>query len=372
VVEADSGNPAGLRADTWQGRRVLVTGHTGFKGAWLTLWLARMGAQVSGISLPEPVSNPNLYDLAGVADLCRDHRQDLACDSDLSGIVKEIAPEVVFHLAAQPLVRRSYVEPRRTFASNVMGTVNLLEALRGSTGVRAVIAVTSDKCYQNDGVGRPFAEGDPLGGSDPYSASKAAQEMVVAGYRALPQMPVMKTVRAGNTIGGGDWAQDRLIPDMARAYAAGRVVEIRHPSSVRPWQHVLECLSGYLQVAACTMANEALAETYNIGPATNVVLTVGEVAELFSSAWVAEGGEASGCADASAAQAGQPTEAGLLCLDTARARADLGWSPRFTPHEAVAQTAKWYYAQARRSDARSLCEAEIDAYLRRHDATASG
>src|SRR5215204_617618 len=250
---------------TWKGRRVWLTGHTGFKGAWLALWLQSLGAEVHGFSAG-PVSEPSLYEVAGVAGgMAGDVRGDVRSKSEVRAAVARARPDVVIHMAAQALVRRGISKPVETFTVNVTGTAKVLEALRAEAEPGAVVVVTSDKCYRNDGAGGPFREGDPLGGDDPYSASKAAQEHVAAAFRALG-LP-LATVRAGNVIGGGDWAPDRLLADFMRAALAGEPVVLRAPDTVRPWQHVLDALDGYLTVAERLVAGDAAAATsWNFGP----------------------------------------------------------------------------------------------------------
>ena len=238
-------------SDFWQGKRVLVTGHSGFKGAWLCLWLHRLGADVTGVSLP-PATQPNLFTLAEVGAGMQSHWQDVREGEPLAAIFRTSQPEVVFHLAAQALVRPGYRDPLGTFSTNITGTLNVLEAARALAGVRAIVAVTTDKVYRNTGNAAPFLESDPLGGHDPYSASKAAAEMLVASYREsfFRQRGVgLSAARAGNVIGGGDWSEDRLIPDAVRAWAAGGALPVRRPEATRPWQHVLEPLAGYLRLA---------------------------------------------------------------------------------------------------------------------------
>ena len=351
------------------GARCLVTGHTGFKGAWLCQWLAALGADVTGYSLQEPVSRPALFDLARVGDLVCDLRGDLQDTDALTRAISEAAPQVVFHLAAQPLVQRSHVEPKYTLDVNVGGTVNLLEAARCCPSVRAVVVITSDKCYENANTGRPFEEGDPLGGEDPYSASKACAEIVVASYRASFYAPAgvgLATARAGNVVGGGDWAEDRLIPDAVRALERGEAIGVRNPVHVRPWQHVLEPLFGYLVLGAGLLraardgdagGRAALSGAWNFGPDAASCRTVQEVVEAYLQT---NGGGR--WEDLSRADA--PLEARHLSLSWERARRELGWSPRWDFHQTFARTARWYRAQRDGDDARALCEADLTAYQR--------
>lgn len=344
----------------WLGRSVLVTGHTGFKGAWLCLWLARMGARVTGFSL-EPETRPNLFELAAVGGRVRSLIGDLRDADALARALHEAAPEVVFHLAAQSLVRRSYAEPVQTFATNVMGTANLLEAVRCAPTVRAVVVVTSDKCYENRGLDRGYVEGDPLGGHDPYSASKGCAEIVAASYRRSffhdPAAAAVASARAGNVIGGGDWSQDRLLPDLLRAFESGRPALIRNPAAIRPFQHVLEPLAGYLQLAAALLSEgHAQACGWNFGPDAASTATVGTVADLAAASW---GGDVRWTTDGSS----HPHEAGVLMLDASAARRALGWTPRLSLARAVADTVGWHRALASGADAATLCLRQIDAYL---------
>lgn len=322
---------------TYAGRRVLVTGHTGFKGSWLALWLRQLGAEVHGLALP-PEPGPNHLD---ALDL--DLPQSLVDLRDATAVRRVFAafePEVVFHLAAQPLVRRGYREPVETFATNVTGLVNLFEAVRSSASVRAVVNATTDKCYLNRDTRRGYVEDDALGGHDPYSASKACAEIVSASYRASflagRDPPVgLATARAGNVIGGGDWGEDRLVPDLVRAAIGGRAALIRQPGSTRPWQHVLEPLSGYLLLGARLLAGDrTAADAFNLGPAAHDHLTVAEVVARMSARWPAVRIER----DART----HPHEAARLHLDCGRARDRLGWHPVWDAAVAVARTADWY------------------------------
>lgn len=345
-------------AEFWGGKRVLLTGHTGFKGGWLALWLQRLGAKVTGIALP-PCTTPSLFELARIGEsLGASHFCDIRDAAALAALVRAAKPEIVFHLAAQPLVRASYRDPLGTLSSNVMGTAHLLDALRGLDGVRVVVVVTTDKVYRNNEWPFPYREDDALGGHDPYSASKAASEIVVASYRdafLAPQGVAVASARAGNVIGGGDWSEDRLIPDAVRAWQAGRVLDIRRPQAIRPWQHVLEPLGGYLKLAEKLWAEPTLAGAYNFGPHTHEAATVREVIALARAAY-GDGGVRFG--DGSEG----PHEAGWLALEIAKARSVLGVSPRWHLAEAVEKTMAWYREQNGGADARTLCEAEIIAY----------
>ena len=341
----------------WQGKRVLLTGHTGFKGSWLSLWLHKLGARVTGISLP-PATSPNLFTLAGIDHVCASHFCDIRDSGKLAELIDQAQPEIVFHLAAQPLVRTSYREPVATFATNVMGTAHLLNALRGLDCTRAAVMVTTDKVYRNNEWPWPYREDDVLGGHDPYSASKAASEIVIASYRdafLADQGVAIATARAGNVIGGGDWSEDRLIPDAVRAWQTGQVLEIRRPDAIRPWQHVLEPLAGYLKLAEKIWQQPDLAGAYNFGPETSETATVRDVVEIARSAYGR--GEAS-YGDANVG----PHEAGWLALEIAKAANTLGIKPRWSLAEAIDHTMSWYSAQHEGADARELCESQISGY----------
>ena len=341
----------------WHGKRVLVTGHTGFKGGWLVLWLRQLGVTVCGIALP-PATNPNLFELARVADGIDSHFCDIRDAGRLAALVRAFRPEIVLHLAAQPLVRASYRDPLGTFSSNIMGTAHVLDALRGLDSVRVALMVTTDKVYRNLEQPYPYREDDALGGHDPYSASKAASEIVIASYRdALlkEQGVAVASARAGNVIGGGDWSEDRLIPDAVRAWQADEMLDIRRPQAIRPWQHVLEPLHGYLTLAEKLWHSPELAGAYNFGPHTHEAATVREVVELARQVYgrgdVRYGDGNSG-----------PREAGWLALETAKARVALSVQPRWGLVETVTRTMTWYQAQHAGADARELCLAEIEQY----------
>ena len=341
----------------WRGKKVLLTGHTGFKGAWLAFWLCQMGAKVTGISLP-PNSLPNLFTLANIAQMTNSHFADTRDADVVSNIIKKARPEIVLHLAAQALVRPGYKDPIGTFATNVMGTANILNSLRGIDSVKAVVAVTTDKVYKNLERIEPYRETDVLGGYDPYSASKAASEIIISSYRdsyLSEQGVAVASARAGNVIGGGDWSEDRLIPDAVRAWANGQPSVIRSPQAIRPWQHVLEPLAGYLTLAQKLWQQPDLAGAYNFGPRTDEATTVREVVELARAAY--GGGEARYGDDSDG-----PHEAGWLALEIAKVRVTLGVSPKWGLTESVRRTMAWYLAQQQGADARILCEAEIAAY----------
>lgn len=348
----------GMVTGFWRDRRVLITGHTGFKGGWLALWLQRLGADVTGIALP-PTTTPSLFKLAHVAEVMNSHYCDIRDAKALSALVSAVQPEIVFHLAAQPLVRASYREPLVTFTSNVMGTANLMDALRGLSSVRVAVMVTTDKVYRNNEWPYPYREDDALGGHDPYSASKAASEIVIASYRDafLAQQGVaVASARAGNVIGGGDWSEDRLIPDAVRAWQAGQALEIRSPQAVRPWQHVLEPLAGYMILAQKLWQRPDTAGAYNFGPQTNDAATVRQVVELARTAY-GNGEVVYGDSTADS------HETGWLALEIAKSRVSLGVTPKWELTETVNRTISWYLAQQHgAADARNLCIAEIADY----------
>jgi CDP-glucose 4,6-dehydratase len=343
----------------WQGKRVFITGHTGFKGGWLSLWLKQLGAEITGMALA-PNTQPNLFEQARVSDGISSHFCDIRDVDRTSQIIRAARPEIVLHLAAQPLVRASYREPVATYASNVMGTVHVLDALRNLDSVRVAVMVTTDKVYRNLERPYPYREDDVLGGHDPYSASKAASEIVIASYRDafLAQQGVaVASARAGNVIGGGDWSEDRLIPDAVRAWQTGQLLDIRHPQAIRPWQHVLEPLAGYLALAKKLWQQPELAGAYNFGPPPHEAATVQNVIEMARAAY---GLGAVHYGDSSTG----PHEAGWLALETAKSRSTLAIKPKWPLAETVRRTMAWYCSQNAGDDARALCEAEIAAFSR--------
>jgi CDP-glucose 4,6-dehydratase len=358
----------------WRGRRVLVTGHTGFKGSWLTLWLLELGAQVHGLALPaEPVEPPGqpLAEALGLAErLGPRHRLgDLRDPAVMQAAVAASEPEVVLHLAAQPLVRRSYSDPRGTWSTNVLGSLELLEALRPLRHPCAVVLVTTDKVYANREWTWGYRERDRLGGHDPYSASKAAMELLVASWRDSfcgsgahqTDRLALASARAGNVIGGGDWAVDRVVPDAIRALAAGDPITLRHPASTRPWQHVLEPLAGYLRLAEALTADPTLAAAYNFGPASEANQTVQALVETLLAHWPP--GPGSTPRWRSGDQGQDPHEAGLLHLVSDRAREQLGWQPRWPFAVTAARTAQWYrQVLLEGMDPRDGCLADLAAY----------
>lgn len=339
----------------WDGKRVLLTGHTGFKGSWLALWLKALGAQVHGLSLappPGPSLNHLLNGETGSAIL------DIRDRAAVLRRVTEVKPDVVLHLAAQALVRAGYRDPVGTYETNVTGTANLLDALRVSPDVRSIVVVTTDKVYRNGETGAAFREDDPLGGHDPYSASKAAAEIVTSSFRQSffsPRRIGIATARAGNVIGGGDWADDRLIPDAVRAWAAGNLLQVRRPLAVRPWQHVLEPLGGYLALAESLWYNPDLAPGYNFGPDHGAAATVGDVLGLARKTF--------GKGDLQLGDGNDgPHEAGYLMLDSTLAGRDLGYRPRWQLDETVRRTMDWYRRLAEGEAALDLCRSDIEAF----------
>jgi CDP-glucose 4,6-dehydratase len=349
-------NPA---AAFWRGKRVLVTGHTGFKGGWLCHWLARLGATVTGLALA-PDTEPSLFVQSRLGERLSSRLGDIRDLAATRRVIGEAAPEIVLHLAAQSLVRRSYADPVGTVATNVLGTAHVLEASRTLDTVRVIVSVTSDKCYLARADAAPYRETDPLGGGDPYSSSKAGAELVTAAYRqaycALRAPPLaLASARAGNVIGGGDWAADRLLPDCVRAFLAGRPVALRHPDAVRPWQHVLEPLAGYLMLAERLWRDPGFAEAWNFGPADADARPVSDVVERAARRW----GNALGWT----AQPGDhPPEAATLRLDSAKARARLGWRPRLPLDLALDWTVEWYRRAQAGEPAQALVDAQIAAY----------
>ncbi len=345
----------------WRGRRVLLTGHTGFKGAWLALWLQAMGAEVTGVAANVP-TQPSLFALARVEEaLARHVVADIRDPEAMRAVVAESRPEVVVHMAAQPMVRRSFAEPRLTYETNVMGTVNVLDAVRlaGAETVEAVVNVTSDKCYDNREQRRPFVEDDCMGGHDPYSNSKGCAELVADAYRrsffSAAGGPRVASARAGNVIGGGDWGAERLVPDVMRAAAADAPIAIRNPEAVRPWQHVLNPLSGYLLIAQQLVDGAPVDQGWNFGPAQSDVQPVRWIADRLTELWPdplrweLDPGP-------------HPHEAHFLSLDSTRARERLGWRPRWALAEALAAIVAWHLAERAGDDLRAVTLGQIDAF----------
>ena len=348
AVTGAGAKPLGAAAASteWVGRRVFLTGHTGFKGSWLSLWLQRLGAVVRGYSLAAPTT-PNLFEAAGVAEGMDSMTGDVLNAERLRVEMTAFRPEVVFHLAAQSLVRYSYANPLQTYAVNVMGTANVLDAVRGCGGVKAVVVITTDKCYENREWLWPYRENDQLGGYDPYSNSKACAELVTGAFRTSYFAPeqyaehgvAVATARAGNVIGGGDWAPDRLIPDIVRSFAEGVAVRIRSPKSVRPWQHVLEPVRGYLMLAAALCkGGTRFGSAWNFGPRTGDEMPVIEIVQRMAGLWNGLGGNAAWEVDAGP----HFHETAQLRVDWSKAATELGWRPALGIDEALAMTADWY------------------------------
>jgi CDP-glucose 4,6-dehydratase len=353
-----------IEEDRWRGRRVLLTGHTGFKGAWLSLWLQRLGARVTGVA-PGPPSAPSLYGVAQVAaGMDAEHACDVRDGQSLARALAAAEPEVVIHLAAQPMVRRSLIDPVGTFETNVIGTVNLLEAVRAAgQGVQAVVVVTSDKCYENPGTGeRAFREGDPLGGSDPYSSSKACAEIVAASYSrsffAGEGAPRLASARAGNVIGGGDWGEDRLLPDAVRVAggSAPAPLQVRNPRAVRPWQHVLNPLLGYLTLAQRLLDGADACGAWNFGPPEADARTVGDVLTRLQELW---DGLPAWEADARA----NPKEAAWLALDSTKAIAALRWRPVWELDRGLAELVNWHRAHLAGREMRGFSEEQVERFM---------
>ena len=342
----------------WAGKRVLVTGHTGFKGGWLSLWLHHLGAEITGLAL-DPPTKPSFFEQTALAKLIRHEVVDVRDEQRTAQLIAETRPDIVFHLAAQPLVRYSYDHPVETYATNIMGTVHVLEACRKTDSVKAAVCITSDKCYENKETMRPYREDDPMGGYDPYSSSKGAAEQVISAYRrSYPDGPLIASVRAGNVIGGGDWALDRLVPDIVRAMLRGEPVQIRNPDLIRPWQHVLEALGGYLVIAKRLLdGDKQVATAFNFGPADDDTQPVSWMVERMLDSW--------GGGEWVRADGAQPHEATLLRLDCSKARAELGWKPRFRLQDALDKVVEWHKNVAGGGDARAISLAQIDDYMAR-------
>lgn len=345
-------------AFSWAGRRVLLTGHTGFKGSWLALWLHRLGAQVAGVALPPP-SEPSLFELARVGELVSHHEADIRDLAAVRTAVQAEAPELVIHMAAQSLVRPSYEDPIGTYATNVMGTAHVLEAARLQPTVKAVLVITTDKCYENREWPWGYRETDPMGGHDPYSNSKGCAELVCSAYRAsflAAQGVALATARAGNVIGGGDWARDRLVPDVLAAFGRGEPVQLRNPQAVRPWQHVLEPLNGYLMLARRLLAGDTeAAQAWNFGPRDDDARPVGEVVAELAQRWGDDARTTQQPGD-------HPHEATWLKLDTSLARQRLAWRPRLDLGRALQLTVDWHRGWLAGADARTLTLEQIASY----------
>jgi CDP-glucose 4,6-dehydratase len=357
--------PGGLDREYWQGRRVFLTGHTGFKGSWLSLWLESLGADVTGYAL-EPPTQPNLYDQAGVASSLRSIIADIRDYPRLAAAVAEARPEVVLHMAAQSVVKRGYEDPIETYSANVMGTVHLFEAIRRLGTGCVVVNVTSDKCYAHRASGPGYREDDPMGGDDPYSNSKGCAELVTTSFRQSFFNPdtfdqhgiALASARAGNAIGGGDWTANQLIPDLVRCFISGQPCPIRSPRAIRPWQFVLEPLRGYLMLAErLGRHGAAFASGWNFGPADDDAKPVSWIADYLTKAW---GGDAAWIRD----EAAHPAEAAVLRLDAAKAASELQWRPTLPLAEALDWIVEWYRGWGAGEDARRLTLDQISRYER--------
>lgn len=354
----------------WNGKKVFITGHTGFKGSWLSLWLHSMGARVTGYST-EPPTQPSIYEICRMNELIPSHFNDIRDLQSLSAALRKADPDIVFHLAAQPLVRESYKDPVATFDINLMGTVHLLESVRQAasqgSAISAVVNITSDKCYDNREWAFGYRETDHLGGGDPYSGSKAGSEIITDSYRraffhppglAEPTIPVA-TARAGNVIGGGDWSKDRLIPDSVRAILSKQPIRLRYPKAIRPWQHVLEPLSGYLLLAQkMTESKAKYARGWNFGPAPANSASVEKLISILCDEWGA------GATFTTETENKHPHEAHILNLDSSMARLELGWHPRWSLRPALTKTVEWYKAWYRQEDMRAFSLQQIKDYMK--------
>ncbi len=344
-----------LSPSFWNNKRVLITGHTGFKGGWLSIWLERLGAEVAGYALPAS-TEPSFFSTVHVSDSLRSEFGDIRDLEHLSRFITNLQPEIIIHMAAQSLVRRSYVDPVDTFSTNVIGTVHVLEAARHCDSVRAIVNVTTDKCYENLEREVGYREDEPLGGHDPYSSSKACSELVTSSYRRSFSLAVA-SARAGNVIGGGDWAEDRLIPDMVRSFMSGNTAPIRNPAATRPWQHVLEPLHGYLVLAERLYEDRAsFAEPWNFGPDDDDARPVGWLADRLCELWGEEAGWSKGDSE------GQPHEAGFLRLNSDKAKRRLGWRPNLKLDQALSWSVDWYKGFQSGADPRALTENQIENF----------
>jgi len=349
----------------WRGKRVLLTGHTGFKGSWLSLWLQQLGAEVIGISL-DPPTEPNLYSKANVASGMQSLHEDIRNGEAVRKLFQQLKPEIVFHLAAQPLVRYSYREPVETYETNVMGTLHVLEGIRSIDTVRTAVMITTDKCYKNREWVWGYRENEPMGGHDPYSSSKGAAELLIASYRDSyypadrydQHKTAIASVRAGNVIGGGDWAEDRLIPDIIRAFQAGKRVKIRNPYAIRPWQHVLEPLVGYMQLAELlTNSGTEYAEAWNFGPNEDDARPVKWIVEQLAKQW---GNNANWTIDGS----DHPHEANYLKLDCTKSHTELIWKPKWNLNQALQKIVEWHKFEFDVDSCKEICLAQINEYMR--------
>jgi CDP-glucose 4,6-dehydratase len=352
-----------VNPEFWRGRRVLVTGHTGFKGGWLSLWLSKTGAHVTGLALA-PEGRPNFFDVVRLGGAMADRRGDIADLTAVKGAFEASSPEIVFHMAAQALVRRSYIDPVETYRTNVLGSAHILDVARRNANVKAIILVTSDKCYENKEWHWAYRETDRLGGKDPYSNSKACAELVASAFRqsyfcaepasGAPSGARLATVRAGNVIGGGDWSEDRIVPDIVRSILSQKPVEIRNPSATRPWQHVMEPLRGYLMLAE-NLYNGANDSGYNFGPDPENETTVAELVRLLTHYF-------SDAPGAKPSKGAHPKEAQFLRLDSSKARAELGWRPLMGLQETLKATAEWFKAWVEKQDMRAFTIGQIQEF----------
>lgn len=344
----------------WKGRRVFVTGHTGFKGSWISLWLQQLGADITGFSLA-PAGSPNLFEIAQVADSMKHHVGDIRDLKQLTGALKTAAPDIVIHLAAQSLVRESYDDPVSTYSTNIIGTVNLLEAVRQVSSVKVVLNITSDKCYENEESDQPYSETDPMGGHDPYSSSKGCAELVTSSYyRSFlkKQGAGIATARAGNVIGGGDWAKDRIVPDAIAAFISGETLEIRNPLATRPWQHVLEPLAGYLILCQKLYTNtEHYSGAWNFGPGAKDIQPVAKLVDAMVQNWP---GDVCWKIDKDV----HPHEAQNLTLDCTKANTQLAWKSIWNFERAVKETINWYLAWNNRENVHKATMEQISSYQR--------
>jgi len=346
-----------LKQSFWYNKKVLITGHTGFKGSWLSLWLSNLGANVTGISLPS-LTSPNLFSLAQLQESMDSRYIDIREAELLAKQVKDISPEIIFHMAAQPLVRASYSQPLETLETNVMGTANILDSLRDLSSIKVAVMITTDKVYKNKEWLYPYRENDALGGHDPYSASKAASEIIISSYRdsfLSNQGVSVASCRAGNVIGGGDWSEDRLIPDAIKVWQANKPLYIRNPSAVRPWQHVLEPLSGYMLLAEKLWETQDLSGAYNFGPETNTSTTVKEVIEYAKKCY--------GSGEIIFDETNDTLhEAGLLSLEIAKSKNILGLRSKMSLNRTIEQTINWYKQLSAGASAYDLCIREIQQF----------
>lgn len=341
----------------WNGKKVLVTGHTGFKGAWLSLWLERLGARVTGIALP-PTTFPNLYSMLGLWEMQDHHEADVTNSEAISGIIRRAQPEIVFHMAAQALVRPSYDDPLLTYSTNVMGTANVLNALRDVRGLKAVVVITTDKVYESTSHGHASVETDRLGGFDPYSSSKACTEILVSSFRDsfFAEGARLATARAGNVVGGGDWSKDRLVPDIIKSHLEGRSVKLRYPNAVRPWQHVLAPLNGYLMYAQrlCNASTD-IPLALNFGPDDHSPITVSQIVEILAPALGTTG-------EWNDMEGPHPIESPTLLLNSSLARHVLGWRPHLDTLSTFKWTADWYQKWRQGNDPRKTTLEQLNRY----------